>query len=208
MLVTATSKEDWLPYGGAMSVKMSSGQRPVEDDSYLIKRVALERDSLAFRSLFLRFGPRVKAIMMKSGADAETAEDLAQEAMLVVWRKADRYAPERGSLAAWIFTIARNLRIDRLRRQSPEAYEDIDELELEAPEESGETQVQVRQRNELVLKAVAELPPDQRSVIEMSFVHDTPQSDIAQKLGLPLGTVKSRTRLAYIKLRERLEALE
>jgi len=191
-----------------MSVKMSSGQRPVEDDSYLIKRVALERDSLAFRSLFLRFGPRVKAIMMKSGADAETAEDLAQEAMLVVWRKADRYAPERGSLAAWIFTIARNLRIDRLRRQSPEAYEDIDELELEAPEESGETQVQVRQRNELVLKAVAELPPDQRSVIEMSFVHDTPQSDIAQKLGLPLGTVKSRTRLAYIKLRERLEALE
>ena len=191
-----------------MSVKMSSGQRPVEDNSYLIKRVALERDSLAFRSLFLRFGPRVKAIMMKSGADAETAEDLAQEAMLVVWRKADRYAPERGSLAAWIFTIARNLQIDRLRRQSPEAYEDIDELELEAPEESGETQVQVRQRNELVLKAVAELPPDQRSVIEMSFVHDTPQSDIAQKLGLPLGTVKSRTRLAYIKLRERLEALE
>ncbi|MCK4276986.1 MAG: sigma-70 family RNA polymerase sigma factor, partial [Phycisphaerae bacterium] len=92
-----------------------------------------------------------------------------------------------------------------LRRQSPQAYDDIDDLDLESPDASGEEEVHVRQQSTLVSAAVAQLPPDQKRVIELSFIHDMPQVDIAQELGVPLGTVKSRMRLAYGKLRERLE---
>lgn len=179
-----------------------------EDDQDLVHRVALHADRDAFQCLFLRFGPRIKALMIRSGAGADVAEDLVQDVMLTLWRKAALYAPERGSVAAWVFTIARNSRIDRLRRQSPQSYEDIADLNLEAPDASGEEEVQLLQRDRLVGNAMSELPPDQRRVIEMSFVQDLPQADIAEKLGLPLGTVKSRIRLAYVKLRERLEDVQ
>lgn len=193
-----------------MSKALSSSSCPGqgEDDQDLINRVACDSDRAAFQCLFLRFGPRVKALMIRSGADADVAEDLVQDVMLTLWRKAALYSPERGSVAAWVFTIARNLRIDRLRRQSPQAYEDITDLNLEAPDASGEEEAHFRQRDKLVVQAMGELPPDQQRVIEMSFVHDMPQADIAQKLGVPLGTVKSRMRLAYAKLRERLEDVE
>jgi RNA polymerase sigma-70 factor (ECF subfamily) len=187
------------------TILVSSSQAQDEDDHELVQRVACNRDRAAFRCLFLRFGPRVKALMIRSGADTSMAEDLVQDVMLILWRKAELYSPERGSVAAWVFTIARNLRIDRLRRQSPQAYHDIDDLDLEAPDASGEEEVHVRQKSMLVSEAVSQLPPDQKRVIELSFIYDMPQADIAQELGVPLGTVKSRMRLAYGKLRERLE---
>lgn len=187
------------------TILVSSNQAQDEDDHELVQRVACNRDRAAFRCLFLRFGPRVKALMIRSGADASMAEDLVQDVMLILWRKAELYSPERGSVAAWVFTIARNLRIDRLRRQSPQAYHDIDDLDLESPDASGEEEVHVRQKSMLVSEAVSQLPPDQKRVIELSFIYDMPQADIAQELGVPLGTVKSRMRLAYGKLRERLE---
>jgi RNA polymerase sigma-70 factor (ECF subfamily) len=179
-----------------------------EDDHELIRRVANDGDREAFQCLFLRFGPRVKALMIRSGADADLAEDLAQEAMLVLWRKARLYSPERGSVAAWVFTIARNLRIDRLRRQPLLAYDDVADLDLEAPDEGGEKAVEGQQRSARVVEALGALPPDQRQVVQMSFIEDLPQVDIARKLDLPLGTVKSRIRLAYGKLRERLEDIK
>jgi RNA polymerase sigma-70 factor (ECF subfamily) len=187
------------------TILVSSSQAQDEDDHELVQRVACNRDRAAFRCLFLRFGSRVKALMIRSGADTSMAEDLVQDVMLILWRKAELYSPERGSVAAWVFTIARNLRIDRLRRQSPQAYDDIDDLDLESPDASGEEEVNVRQQSMLVSEAVSQLPPDQKRVIELSFIYDMPQADIAQELGVPLGTVKSRMRLAYGKLRERLE---
>jgi RNA polymerase sigma-70 factor (ECF subfamily) len=187
------------------TILVSSSQAQDEDDHELVQRVACNRDRAAFRCLFLRFGSRVKALMIRSGADTSMAEDLVQDVMLILWRKAELYSPERGSVAAWVFTIARNLRIDRLRRQSPQAYHDIDDLDLESPDASGEEEVHVRQKSMLVSEAVSQLPPDQKRVIELSFIYDMPQADIAQELGVPLGTVKSRMRLAYGKLRERLE---
>ena len=171
-------------------------------------RVARHRDREAFQCLFLHFGPKIKAVMIRSGTDSGTAEDLAQDVMLTIWRKAELYAPERGTVAAWVFTIARNTRIDRLRRQSSRVYEDIADLNLESPEADGEQETEMRQRDSLVREAIASLPPDQRRVVELSFIEDMPQAEIATALDLPLGTVKSRMRLAYAKLRERMEIVK
>jgi len=173
-----------------------------------MERVARHRDREAFQCLFLHFGPKIKAVMIRSGTDSSTAEDLAQDVMLTIWRKAELYAPERGTVAAWVFTIARNTRIDRLRRQSSRVYEDIADLNLESPEADGEQETEMRQRDSLVREAIASLPPDQRRVVELSFIEDMPQAEIATALDLPLGTVKSRMRLAYAKLRERMEIVK
>lgn len=186
--------------GGDIVIK-----RPNDEHLVLMTRVAKRRDRSAFRTLYLYYGPRVKAMMMKAGAEFAHAEDLAQDVMMTVWRKSHLYAPGRGSVSAWIFAIARNVRIDNLRRGSSRPYEDVDEIEIVADDPGGEETAIATQRAVLVAQAMAELPDEQRQIIELGFIHDLPQSEIASKLELPLGTVKSRTRLAYAKLRTNLE---
>lgn len=190
------------------ALPVSSYLEETQDDKVLMERVAQHRDRDAFQSLFLLFGPKIKALMMRSGSDSHSAEDLAQDVMLTLWRKANLYTPERGTVSAWVFTIARNVRIDRLRRQSSRVYEDIADLDLESSEADGEEATEISQRDRLVGQALAELPPDQRRVVEMSFIQDMPQAEIARALDLPLGTVKSRIRLAYAKLRDHLEIVK
>ena len=174
----------------------------------LIARVAVERDSAAFGMLFDYFGPRVKALMLKGGADHALAEDIVQDVMMTVWRKVGLYAPDRGTVGAWVFTIARNARIDRLRRGSSRSYEDVDSLDLMSGERNAEDEAFASQQAARVADAMAELPQEQRQIVELSFVNDMPQSEIAAKLALPLGTVKSRLRLAYSKLRIEMEDLK
>lgn len=171
----------------------------------LMVKVAHSQDWAAFQELFLFFGPRVKAMMMKAGADNALAEDLVQETMTKVWRKAGLYAAGRGTVSTWIFTVARNTRIDRIRRASSQAYEDIDDLDLESDEPTGEDYAHLSQQAKSVAEALQELPIEQRQVIELAFIHDLSQSEIAERLSLPLGTVKSRLRLAYGKLKVKLE---
>ena len=179
--------------------------RLIDEHRSLIARVASDRDRAAFGQLFQFFGPRIKALLMKSGADQAQAEDLVQDVMLTVWRKVDLYAPERGTVSTWIFTIARNARIDRLRRASSQPYEDVDSLELPSGEKDAEEEAFAGQQADRIADALAALPDEQRRIIELAYVHDIPQSGIAEKLALPLGTVKSRMRLAYAKLRADLE---
>lgn len=174
----------------------------------LMASIAQHQDRAAFKALFLYFGPRIKAIMLKSGAGYEQAEDVVQTVMMTVWRKVHLYTPERGSVAAWIYTIARNARIDRLRRGSSQAYQDIDDLELKSDDPDGVDVVIASQRAEKIAIALGELPEDQRRIIELAYMEDISQSEIATKLALPLGTVKSRLRLAYAKLKEKLEDLK
>jgi RNA polymerase sigma-70 factor (ECF subfamily) len=170
----------------------------------LIRAIATGQDRVAFAALFRFYAPRVKALMMRTGASAEAAEDLAQEALLTVWRKAGYFDPARASASAWIFAIARNLRIDGVRRarrgQSPALH---DVLDREAPEQPDRL-VADAQRDVRVRSALSTLSREQLRVVELSFFEGRAHGDIARALGVPLGTVKSRLRLGMGRLRELL----
>jgi len=174
----------------------------------LLRRIAERADPAAFRELYETFGPRVKAYMMRRGADAGTAEDLAQETLLTVWRKAALYAGDKGSMTTWVFTIARNLRIDRLRREVP--WQELPEGRL--AEASGDPQpdeaMADKERQERVQAALAELPAEQQQVVALAYLEGLSHSEIAARLDMPLGTVKSRMRIAYQKIRSALGGLE
>jgi RNA polymerase sigma-70 factor (ECF subfamily) len=170
-----------------------------------LKKIALERDTNAFRHLFLTFGPKVRAMVMRQGADRETAEEIVQDTMLAVWRKSHLFAEHKGSISTWIFTIARNLRIDRVRRQVVwQGFCENFETAASADEPADEHLAREQER-EQVGSALAELPAEQLQIIKLSFEDGLTQSEIAGKLKLPLGTVKSRMRLAYDKLRGSVE---
>jgi len=174
----------------------------------LLRRIALDQDPEAFQELFEQFAPKIKAMLIRQGADPGTAEEIAQETMLTVWRKANYYVESRGNAATWVFTIARNLRIDRLRRQKGWAEVDNDLSTHVAEDMPPDEQLMRTETQELVHKALKELPPDQMEVIRLSYMDGLSQSEIANKLFLPLGTVKSRMRLAYQRLRGAFEELK
>jgi RNA polymerase sigma-70 factor (ECF subfamily) len=169
----------------------------------LIHAIATRGDRTAFTSLFMHFAPRVKAYLMRLGLDAAAAEELAQEALLQVWRKATQYDAERASAATWIFTIARNLRIDVARRTQL-AASTLDPLEP-LPTPPADMILAAEDRGNQVRAALASLPSEQADVVRLSFFDDRPHTDIEHVLGIPLGTVKSRLRLAMSRLRTLLE---
>jgi RNA polymerase sigma-70 factor (ECF subfamily) len=173
----------------------------------LLQRVAANGDVEAFKALFQAYAPRVKSYMLRQGADPATAEELAQETLLAVWRKAALYSDEKGSATTWIFTIARNLRIDRLRKEV--AWQPLPEDNNEQPslDPLPDAELSERERGERVRAMLAELPEDQSAVVQLAFVEGLSHSEIAKRLNLPLGTVKSRMRLAYQKIRDALEDL-
>jgi RNA polymerase sigma-70 factor (ECF subfamily) len=171
----------------------------------LITRVAQNRDRQAFAQLFDHFAPRLKSFMMRKNTSAELAEDLVQEAMIAVWTKAAMYESSKGSVTTWVFTIARNLRIDRIRRDVHMPTTELGDYDepSEAPE--GEELLGRKQEDGLVARALQSIPEEQRQILVLSFVEEIPQSEIATRLSIPLGTVKSRMRLAYGHLRRILE---
>ena len=174
----------------------------------LLSRIATDRSEAAFRSLFEEFAPRIKSYMMRQGADAATAEELAQETLLTVWRKAGLYASDKGSPGSWIFAIARNLRIDRIRRQTAwQELTDEDAAAIPSDDEPPDEQASLRQRQARVRAMLRTLPSDQLEVVTLAFIDGLSHSEIAERLDLPLGTVKSRIRLAYQKVRSALEDL-
>ncbi|HET7085301.1 MAG TPA: sigma-70 family RNA polymerase sigma factor [Rhizomicrobium sp.] len=172
------------------------------DMNALLGRVASERDRAAFALLFNHFAPRVKAYLLRLGAAPSLADDLAQEALLNLWRKAHLFDPAKASAATWLFTIARNLRIDAIRREKRPELDPEDFLpEAETPADDGLARADDQTR---LRKALKELPADQIEVVQLSFFADKPHSQIAHELGIPLGTVKSRLRLAMARLKHAL----
>jgi RNA polymerase sigma-70 factor (ECF subfamily) len=181
-----------------------NGDAAANDAAQWIRAIAARADRAAFAALFQFYAPRIKAVLMRAGATAEAAEDLAQETLLAVWRKARLYDPRRAGASAWIFTIARNLRIDRLRQDQRAKLAAIyDTMEPETPERPDDI-FDGSERDGRVRAALAELPEEQVRVVQLSFVEGRAHGDIAKLLNLPLGTVKSRLRLAMNRLRNLL----
>jgi RNA polymerase sigma-70 factor (ECF subfamily) len=171
------------------------------DPASLVLRIAERQDREAFKTLFRTFAPRIKTYLIRQGAAADKAEELAQETLLTVWRKATYFDPGRASVSAWVFTIARNLRIDTLRREKSAVAYALSVHEPEATEETPHTVNEIAQAQARVREAIRVLPAEQLQVIQLSFFEDKAHAEIAEELALPLGTVKSRLRLALARLR-------
>lgn len=167
-----------------------------------VRKVATAQDATAFAALFDHFAPRVKAFLLKSGADHSVAEECAQDVMVTVWNKAAQFDPARASVATWIYTIARNRRIDMLRRDRRPEPEDI----VWGPEEEPDQfdALALQQDTDKLALALRALPEKQREMIESAYFGDLTHSEIAEATGLPLGTIKSRIRLALERLRHSL----
>lgn len=171
----------------------------------LIQRIAKNLDREAFASLFDAIAPRVKSFMIRKGASPDLAEDLVQETMINVWTKAGMFDPAKGTVLTWVFTIARNLRIDRIRRESSRPLAELGDYDAPSDAPGSEEVLARKDEARCVARALSGIAPEQREILMLSFVDDVPQSEIARRLNLPLGTVKSRMRLAYNHLRKTLE---
>jgi RNA polymerase sigma-70 factor, ECF subfamily len=170
----------------------------------LIHAIATRSDRDAFAALFTHFAPRVKAYLLRLGLDGAVAEDLSQEVLLTVWRKATQFDPVRATAAAWIFAIARNLRIDTARR-TQRTLRPPDPVDQPVLVPAADAILAAEDRGARVRAALATLPVEQADVIRLAFFDDRPHSEIERALGIPLGTVKSRLRLAMSRLRGLLE---
>lgn len=162
-------------------------------------RIRDHQDQAAFAELFAHFAPRVKGFLIKSGADGSLSEECAQEVLATCWHKAHMFDPTRASVATWIFTIARNRKIDVLRKQRRPEPEDLGWGPEEEPDQADVLALQ--QESEQLGRAIDALPETQRQLIQQAYFGDLSHSEIAAKTGLPLGTIKSRIRLALERLR-------
>jgi RNA polymerase sigma-70 factor (ECF subfamily) len=169
------------------------------EDRDLVVAVA-RRDRAAFEELFRRFAPRVKGLLVRSLGPTR-AEEVAQDVMLRVWHNAPRYDPSRASPATWIFTIARNARIDAIRRVARAAPDPEDPMWVPAGEEPPDAAAARRATAERVRSALDELPANQLEVLDRAYLQGQSLSEVAEALSVPLGTVKSRVRLAMERLR-------
>lgn len=164
-----------------------------------IVSIAQHQDQKAFAEVFRHFAPRVKAFLIKSGADQGLAEECMQDVMATLWHKAHMYDPSRASVATWIFTIARNRKIDLLRRYARPEPEDLPWGPEQEPDQADV--IALHQESTKLADAIRKLPPKQRELIERAYFGDLTHSEIAAETGLPLGTIKSRIRLALERLR-------
>ncbi|MEZ5666322.1 MAG: sigma-70 family RNA polymerase sigma factor [Alphaproteobacteria bacterium] len=171
----------------------------------LLQAIAERQDRAAFRALFADFAPRVAAFGRKMGADPQVAEDLAQDVMLSVWRRAGQYDRDKASVSTWIFTIARNRRIDMVRRERRPEFDPEDPAFLPEADPLPDQTMQNARQGRLIRDAVAELPEEQSAMLRLAFLEDKTHSTIASELNMPLGTVKSRIRLAMTRLRAMLK---
>ncbi len=167
----------------------------------LLLAIAEKEDQEAFATLFDYFAPRIKSFLMKGGATPDAADELAQETMISVWQKAKTFDPARASASTWIFTIARNKRIDALRKTVRPEFDPADAQDIKDDTPSISERMAQQEESDAVAQAIRSLPADQADLLYKSFFEDKSHADIAAETKIPLGTVKSRIRLAMDKLR-------
>ena len=170
----------------------------------LLVAVAEQKNKAAFSQLFAHYAPRIKSYLMRQGANQASAEELSQEAMLAVWRKADRFDRSKAAAGTWIFTVARNLRIDALRKENRPNFDPNDPAFVTEPETVPDAAVSIGETQSRIRNVIATLPIEQAEVVRLFFYEDKPHGETAQELDLPLGTVKSRLRLAMRRVRTAL----
>lgn len=172
------------------------------DHADLLVAVARDRDRTAFTQLFAHFAPRLKGFVMGMGIAPEVAEEIAQEVMLTAWNKAYLFDPARANVATWLYTIARNRRIDLARRAAREKLDPAEPMLQGTPPVPPDNLVAANQRDDALRRAIAALPAEQAQIIRLAMTRGWSHGEIAEHTGLPLGTVKSRIRLAFARLRK------
>lgn len=190
-----------------LKMKKNTPNADIGNLEVLMRAVTLDRDIDAYEVIFKYFAPRVKSYMLRLTTDEQLAEELMQETMITVWHKADRFDPLKGALSTWIFTIARNLRIDAVRREKRPEFDPDDPAFVPDETIPADALIIMQQSSNELQQAMEKLPKEQFELIKMSFYDNHSQSAIAEKMNIPLGTVKSRMRLAFEKLRLSLKHL-
>lgn len=182
----------------------TGGSGETRSDETLLAAIARDRDREAFAELFRAYAGRIKAFLMRTGTAADEADEAVQEVMVTLWRRAETFDPQKAAAQSWIFAIARNKRIDLIRRARRPEPDPEDPMFRPDPEESAETRVAGADRDRAVREALADLSEDQLTVVRLAFFAGLSHSEIAERLDAPLGTVKSRLRLAFRRLRAAL----
>ena len=172
-----------------------------DEQSRWIVAVAESRDKKAFKQLFNHFAPRIKGFCQNNGSTSDRAEEVVQEAFVNIWRKANLFDPKKASAGAWIFAIARNARIDLIRKENRPEADTTDPFFEQNEPESPLAVLEVERKSKLLRDFVRDLPAEQQQVLKLAFFEEKPHSEVAEELGIPLGTVKSRIRLAFKRIR-------
>ena len=170
----------------------------------LLVAVATQQDRNAYAELFAYYAPRVKSYLLRLGADSALAEEIAQDVMVTVWRKAGLFDRAQASVSTWIFRIARNRRIDLFRRSKRPELDPEEEMVLPSGVPAPDARVEAMETEGRVRAAMKDLPEEQVLLLKLAFYEGLSHSEIAARLGTPLGTVKSRIRLAFARMKARL----
>lgn len=209
MLITSydIDRADWHPNGGVRKDmnKMKPTATQVSPQTTWMLAVRDHRDRTAFSALFDHFAPRLKGFVMRSGTGSAQAEEIVQEVLLTVWRKAEQFDPARAQVSAWIYQIARNRQIDVIRKEGRPLPDELREDPAAEPDAS--QILAVEQEVNQLKQALERLKPDQRTIINQAYLGELTQQEISTQTGLPLGTIKSRIRLGLERLRHELKDL-
>lgn len=197
----------------SLDMSMGSGssndnQNNLSEWDRLLLRVGSDRDRSAFKKLYEHFAPRLKSFLLRIGPDMSAAEEICQESMIMVWRRAETFNPESAGASTWIFTIARNKRIDKLRKDNRPLPDLNDPSFFQIPVDKSDDILQRVEEEKKIKNALKNLPPEQAKLILSAYYEEKSHRKIADETNLPLGTVKSRIRLAINRLRTQLEELE
>ena len=197
----------------SLDMSMGSGssndnQNNLSEWDRLLVRVGSNRDRSAFKKLYEHFAPRLKSFLLRIGSDMSAAEEICQESMIMVWRRAETFNPDSAGASTWIFTIARNKRIDKLRKDNRPLPDLNDPSFFQIPVDKSDDILQRVEEEKKITNALKNLPPEQAKLILSAYYEEKSHRKIADETNLPLGTVKSRIRLAINRLRTQLEELE
>ena len=197
----------------SLDMSMGSGfsndnQNNLSEWDRLLLRVGSDRDRSAFEKLYDHFAPRLKSFLLRIGSDVSSAEEICQESMIMVWRRAETFNPDSAGASTWIFTIARNKRIDKLRKDNRPLPDLNDPSFFQMPVDKSDDILQRMEEEQKIKNALKNLPLEQAKLILSAYYEEKSHRKIADETNLPLGTVKSRIRLAINRLRSQLEELE